>query len=284
MSGASPRTLHDHFAADQRNEARARANRRRTSALAGASAAIPAIVLGVVLGVVAGIAVGAAVAVVVFVCVAALLVREALRIALAVVGGRAASDDELPALANQVDGLSATVGVRRPRLWVVDDAVPNACALSGRRDARPVLVVTTGLLDLLGIIELEGVVAHELVHMKREDAVVSAVAVATAGLVGRVAGGDGLLHWALGHGREYEADQEAVLAVRYPPGLHDALCSFSTQRARPTADRSPFGGWRWSATRWIWIDPMVGAAGPAERSPVGELDATDVRAEALAQW
>jgi heat shock protein HtpX len=285
--------LSDPFAADRRNEARVRANRNRTFLLATASAAVPAVVLGAVLGGVAGTAAGAVVAVVVLVCVAALVVREALRIALAVIGGHAVREEELPALANQVDGLSATVGVRRPRLWVVEDPVPNACALSGRRDARPVLIVTTGLLELLGIIELEGVLAHELVHMKREDAAASAVAVATAGLVSAAFGGDRVLHRALGRGREYEADQAAALAVRYPPGLRDALVAFGARAASlpasapsgaPTPAHSPFCGWRWAATRWIWIDPMVGVAGPVERAPIGELDATDVRAEALAQW
>ncbi|MGH8980990.1 MAG: M48 family metalloprotease, partial [Acidimicrobiales bacterium] len=283
----SPSSVSDPFAADRRNEARVRSNRRRASVLVGTSAAVPAIVLGVVLGLAVGIVVGTVAAVVVFAVVAAVVVREALRISLALVGGRPASDAELPALANQVDGLSATVGVRRPRLWVVDAAVPNACALSGRRDARSVLVVTTGLLGLLGIIELEGVIAHELVHMKREDAAVSAVAVATAGLAAAAFAGDGLVHRALGHGREYEADQAAVLAVRYPPGLHDALVAFGTEprhaRSEPTREGSPFRGRRWAATRWIWIDPMAGLAG-VERSPAGELDATDVRAEALAQW
>jgi len=321
-------TLSDPFAADRRNEARARANRHRTILLALAGAALPAVVLGVVLGVAAGIVIGAVVAVVVLAAVAVLMVHAALRIALAVIGGHAAPEDQLPALANQVDGLSATVGVRRPRLWLVDDPVPDACALSGWADARAVLVVTTGLLDLLGIIELEGVIAHELVHMKREDATASAVAVATAGLVSAAFAGDRLLHWAVGRGREYEADQAAALAVRYPPGLRDALAMFGARAgsragarpvppeatarpvppeatarpvppeaavrpvppeatARPVppeAAVSPFRGWRWTATRWIWIDPMVGPAGSAGRAPIGELDATDVRAEALAQW
>lgn len=279
------------FAADRRNEARARSNRSRTYLLAGSSAALPAIVVGAVLGAVTGAVIGAVAALVVLVCVAALVVHEALRVALAVIGGHAVREEDLPALANQVDGLSATVGAHRPRLWLVDDPVPNACALSGRRNAGAVLVVTTGLLALLGVIELEGVLAHELVHVKRGDAGASAVAVATVGLMSAAFAGDRVLHRALGRGREYEADQAAALAVRYPPGLHDALAAFGArpappaQPARPAppaTGHSPFHGWRWTATRWIWIDPMVGATGPAERSPIGELDATDVRAEALA--
>jgi hypothetical protein len=69
------------------------------------------------------------------------------------------------------------------------------------------------------------------------------------------------------------------LAVRYPPGLHDA---FEAMRTGPgPRDGSVFSGGRWSASRWVWIDPMVGAG---DRAPMGELDATDVRMDALAEW
>jgi heat shock protein HtpX len=234
--------------------------------------------LGVVLGFALGPVAGVVVAAVVAVAVALFLFRRARVIALAVIGGRRLPVGTLPALVNQVEGLSATIGVARPVLWLVDDPVPNACAFAGRTGAA-VLVVTSGLVDRLGLIEMEGVLAHELVHVKRHDAVVSAVAVATAGVVARLTGHDGLVHWAVGRGREYGADRAAALAVRYPPGLHDALAAISLG-PRPGGD-SVFTGRRWAATRWVWIDPMVGAP---ERTPVGELDATDVRVAALAEY
>jgi len=237
-------------------------------------------VVGVVVGVAAGTVPGAAAAVVLLAAAAWLLSARALPFALRLVGGAPVDDAAMAALANQVEGLCATVGVPQPELWLVDEPVANACALAGS-GGRSVLVVTSGLLSRLGIIELEGVLAHELVHLKRRDAAVSAVAVATAGVVAWVTGRDELVHRAVGRGREYGADQAAALAVRYPPGLHDALVSMgSGPRARP-ASSTVFAGRRWSATRWIWIDPMVGSAGPA---PVGELDATSVRIGALAEW
>jgi Zn-dependent protease with chaperone function len=267
-----------HDASDRENQARVAANRRRVRVLCLAAGVLPALVLGVVLGVVAGPVVGVVVAVVVLVAVAVAVYRKAVDLALPLVGGRAVRPEAVPALANQVDGLCGTLGVRVPQLRVVDDDVPNSCALAGP-GGREVLVVTTGLLARLDLIELEGVLAHELAHVKRHDAVVSAVAVATVGMLATVTGRDALVHRAVGRGREYWADRAAVLAVRYPPGLHHALGVFGAG-PRPGAG-SGFTGRRWSATRWIWIDPMVGAADP---SPVGDLDATAVRMEALGQW
>lgn len=263
-----------------------RSNRSRVRLLLALFAGAPALVLGAVAGVVVGLLVGvvagapvaAGVAIVTGIVSAAILSRRAVPATLAVIGGRVLAEGEQPALANMVEGICATVGVDRPELWLVDDPVPNACALAAS-NGRAVLVVTAGLLDRLGLIELEGVVAHELAHVKRHDAVVSAVAVATAGRVARVTGNDQLVHRAVGYGREYEADQAAVLVVRYPPGLRDALALIRTA-ARPSGS-SVFAGDRWTATRWVWIDPMVGAP---ERAPIGELDATDVRMAALAEW
>ncbi len=266
-----------HDVADRENRDRVAANRHRVEALCLAAGVPPGVVLGVVLGVAAGMLVGVVVAIATLVAVAWAVSRRAVATALKVVGGRPASPSELPALANQVDGLCATLGVGAPELRVVDDPVPNACALAGA--GREVLVVTSGLLSRLDLIEREGVIAHELAHVKRHDAAVSAVAVATAGALAALTGSDALVHRAVGRGREFGADRAAVLAVRYPPGLHRALQAFGSGPG-PAAG-SVFTGRRWAASRWIWIDPMVGAPDPA---PVGELDATAVRMEALGQW
>ena len=269
--------LSAHRLVDAQNEDRRRANALRLRVLAAAAGVLPAVVVGVVIGVGIGIVAGAVVALAVFVAVAVGILSASLEVALRLVGGAPVSSGALPALENQVEGLCSTLGVARPRLWLVDDPVANACALTGRR-GRSVLVVTSGLLSRLGLIEMEGVVAHELVHVKRRDAAVSSVAVATAGLVAWVSGRDELVHLAVGRGREYETDQAAALAVRYPPGLHDALASMGGQ---VSGGASSFSGRRWAATRWIWIDPMVGEP---ERPRAGELDATKTRVDALAQW
>jgi heat shock protein HtpX len=279
-SSAEPRAgalLSAHELVDAKNEERRRANGVRLRVLAAGAATLPAAAFGALVGLFAGVPAGAVVAVAVFVGLAYGISAASLWLAVRLVGGGPVPPGALPALENQVEGLCSTLGVAQPKLWLVEDAVANACALAGRR-GRSLLVVTSGLLSRLGLIEMEGVVAHELVHLKRRDASVSSLAVATAGVVAWVIGRDALLHLAVGRGREYETDQSAALAVRYPRGLHDALASMGGE---PTGRRSPFRGRRWAATRWIWIDPMLGAP---ERTPVGELDATTVRADALAQW
>jgi Zn-dependent protease with chaperone function len=283
-TGRAPTTaLGAHEAADKRTAAQLAANRRRTQSLCLVAASVPAVVVAAVVGVAAGAGAGAGAGVAALVVVWVVVIRNAAALALRIVGGRPARPGELPGLANLVDGLCGTLGVERPDLWLVDDPVPNACALDGA-GRRGVLVVTSGLVERMGLIELEGVLAHELVHLKRRDAVVSAVAVATAGIVALATGGDALVHAAVGKGREYDADQAAVLAVRYPPGLRDALGAMATApppRSAGGPARSCFGGRRWSATRWMWIDPMVGA----RDAPLGgQLDATPVRRDALDEW
>jgi len=263
-----------------------RANHRRVRLLVAAAGAVPGLVAGIVLGVVLGVVVGvvagvvAAVVAVVLVAwlVAAAVERGSGDAVLRRIGGEAVDEDDYPQVANLVEGLCASFGVARPGLWVVDDAVPNACTV-GVRSGRVVLVVTTGLLDRLDLIEMEGVVAHELAHVKRGDPAAASAAVAVLGPLVRATGNDRWLQSALGRGREYRADQLAALTVRYPTGLGDALEIL--QQAPPPAAGSVFTGRQWASTRWLWIDPMVGHRdAPVE----GELDDTSVRRATLAEW
>jgi Zn-dependent protease with chaperone function len=255
-----------------------RANRRRAHALAIGAGAVPGIILLVLLTALAGPLVGVVVGVVVAAAIAVAVSRRATAVVLSILGGSALDEDAEPRLANVVDGLCATFGVPRPRLWLVTDPVPNACAI-GRRPSSAVLVVTSGLLDRLGLIETEGVMAHELAHVKRHDTSVSEVAAALCYPLAGARGADRIVHLVVGRGREYRADEVASATVRYPPGLHDALASLEGGPS-PAAD-SVFSGRRWRATRWLWIDPMVGARDePIE----DELDATAVRRAALAEW
>ncbi len=255
-----------------------RANRRRARRLFAAGGVLPGLLLGVILGAVLGPIIGAVAGVVALVAVALSIERSARTVALRALGGGPVDEDDYPRLANLVEGLCASFGVARPELWIVVDHVPNACTI-GDRHGRNVLVVTSGLEDRLGLIEMEGIVAHELAHVKVGDPVVSAAAVAVVGPLARLTGNDRLLHAAVGRGREYRADQLAALTVRYPPGLGEALDVL--QQGPPPAATSIFTGRRWPATRWLWVDPMVGDRGTA--AP-GELDATAVRRSALAEW
>ncbi len=194
------------------------------------------------------------------------------------VGARPSDESAHPRLHNLVDGLCASMGLPRPTIFVVEHEVPNAMAV-GRDAATACLIVTSGLEQALSLVQLEGVLAHELVHIKRGDAILTgmaAVALAPwSGVVG-VARASDQVHTLVGPGREFTADQRAAAVVRYPPGIGSAL-EIMARESRPGASWPPGEGRTAALTRWLWIDPVVGAAvAPLD----GNLDDTRVRAEA----
>jgi len=98
------------------------------------------------------------------------------KIVLALHKAKPATRQESFDLWNAAENLSITAGLPMPRLYVVDDAVPNAFA-TGRDKKHAVVAVTTGLLRILDKNELEGVVAHELSHIGNRDMLLSTVVV-----------------------------------------------------------------------------------------------------------
>lgn len=157
---------------------------------------------------------------------------------------------------NAVENLSITAGLPMPRVYIVEDAAPNAFA-TGRDKEHAVICVTTGLLAVLDKTELEGVIAHELSHIGNRDILVSTVAVVLAGFVALLsdfflrstmfsgrsrdnrAGGvlmiagivlailapiaATLIQLAISRRREFLADSSGALLTRYPEGLANAL-------------------------------------------------------------
>lgn len=257
--------------------ATARRNRLRARTVCVAGGAAVGVVLGVVLGVALGTTVGLIIGVAVAAVVAAALWSFATRAVLHLIAARPIPRGTQPRLENLVDGLCATFGLRHPRLMLVDDPLPNSCSL-GTTQRAATLVVTRGLLDKFGLVEMEGVVAHELAHIRREDMVLSSVVTAVLGPWAWLRGDDGMLHRLLGRGREFLADSMAVAVVRYPPGLQKALEGFSGDVAAPS---SFFAGRRVLAARWIWAHPVVGTGKPLPL--LEEVDTVPVRATALAQ-
>ncbi len=253
------------------------ANRTRTRLLVACGAFVPALFVGAVVGAVVGVVAGAVAGIVVLVALSLVIGRAATPFALRIVGARPLREGELPRIQNLVDGLCPTFGVRRPLLMAVDDDLPNACSLGMHPDSG-ILVVTTGLERSLDLIELEGIVGHELAHLKRGDTAVSSVAVSVLAPVVWLTGSDSVLHRVLGRGREMRADQVAVRAVRYPPGLHDGLAH--ALEAPAPGPGSLFASRRLSMSRWLWIDPTVGRRRETE---IGDLDLTPTRVAALAE-
>lgn len=105
------------------------------------------------------------------------------KVVLASVKARPATKDEDLQLTNILEGLMITSGLSaKPRLYVVDSNQPNAFA-TGRNPENAIICVTTGLLEKLNYYELEGVVAHELAHIKNYDIRLSAVVSVMVGFV-----------------------------------------------------------------------------------------------------
>jgi heat shock protein HtpX len=165
-------------------------------------------------------------------------------------------------LHNLVEGLCIASGLPKPRIYIIEDPAPNAFA-TGRNPKHAAIAVTTGLLDMMTRVELEGVLAHELSHIKNDDILVSTLAVTMVGIVTLAAdlsvrmmwwnGGrrsrdgdrDGgaapflaifgiailvlspllarLMQLAVSRSRESLADVSAIEMTRYPPGLISAL-------------------------------------------------------------
>ena len=179
------------------------------------------------------------------------------KIVLSLNKARPATHEEDQKLVNILDSLMASSGLQtKPRLYVVDSPQPNAFA-TGRNPEHAVICVTTALLDTLNYYELEGVIAHEMAHIKNYDIRLSAVVTVMVGLVVMLAdicshamlyGGDRdnknsngfviligavlllispifskLMQMAVSRRREFLADATAVEFTRNPDGLISAL-------------------------------------------------------------
>jgi heat shock protein HtpX len=129
-------------------------------------------------------------------------------VALRMSRARPAPVEEFARYHNIVEGLCIASGLPKPRLYVVDDPAPNAFA-TGRNPRNAAVAVTTGLLEKLNRIELEGVLAHELSHVKNYDILVSTLAVTMVGVVALLADiGIRMLWWGMGRTPHRDYDRQ----------------------------------------------------------------------------
>jgi len=103
-------------------------------------------------------------------------------VALAMSHAKPADPVEYARLHNLVEGLCIAAGLPKPRVYVISDPAPNAFA-TGRNPRHAAVAVTTGLLEKMNRVELEGVLAHELSHVKNYDILVSTLAVTLVGVI-----------------------------------------------------------------------------------------------------
>lgn len=104
------------------------------------------------------------------------------KIVIAMSGARPADGPEFAHLQNSVEGLAIAAGLPKPRVYVIDDSAPNAFA-TGRDPQHAVVCVTTGLMDKMDRVELEGVIGHEMSHVKNYDIRFSTLVVVLVGII-----------------------------------------------------------------------------------------------------
>lgn len=178
-------------------------------------------------------------------------------IALGITGAKEIERKDNPTLYRTVENLAIAGGVPTPKIYLIDDTALNAFA-TGRDPKHASVAITSGLLDKLEKPELEGVMAHELSHIKNFDIRLQSVTVALIGLIAlvsdvflrnlyyggrrRTSGKAGgililvgialailspiiakIMHLALSRQREYLADASGALLTRFPEGLARAL-------------------------------------------------------------
>jgi heat shock protein HtpX len=108
------------------------------------------------------------------------------KIALAMSGAREVSQDQAPDLHQMVEKLSVQAGLPKPRVYIIPQETPNAFA-TGRNPEHAAVAVTEGILRILNPQEMEGVLAHELSHVKNRDILISSVAAVIAGAISYLA-------------------------------------------------------------------------------------------------
>jgi len=210
------------------------------------------------------------------------------KIALMSSGAKPVTREQLPRLYAVMERLAAKANLPVPKLYVVPEAAPNAFA-TGRNPQHASVAVTQGLLELMNDDELEGVIAHELSHVRNYDILISSIAATIAGAIFHLAtmgrwamifGGYGgsdrddrdgggiaavlmlflapfaamLLQLGLSRQREYSADSTGARMVGNPYGLISALEKLGAYNKRiPTSAISP------STSSLCIVKPLFGS-------------------------
>jgi heat shock protein HtpX len=211
------------------------------------------------------------------------------KIVLAMYRAKPVTEVEAPRLHSIVDRLVARAGIPKPKLYVLPEAAPNAFA-TGRNPSHAAVAVTAGLLEMMDDEELEGVVAHELGHVRNRDILIASIAATIAGAITMLAsmarwaaifggfggrddreGGAGgalsllfmailapiaavIIQMAVSRSREYAADATGARFAGQPNGLARALEKLGRASKRIPLDASP------STSHLFIVTPLSGRA------------------------
>jgi len=195
------------------------------------------------------------------------------KIALASSGAQPVSREQLPRLYEVMERLCAKARLPMPKLYVIPQPAPNAFA-TGRNPSHASVAVTAGLMELMSDDELEGVIAHELSHVRNYDILITSIAATLAGAITWIAsmgrwamifggfggsrdddrGGGGLaalimlivapiaamlIQLGISRQREFQADASGARMVGHPYGLISALEKLGAYNQRIPMDVSP---------------------------------------------
>jgi heat shock protein HtpX len=196
------------------------------------------------------------------------------------------SEAEAPRLHAMLDGLCARGGLPKPRLYILPEKAPNAFA-TGRNPQHAAVAVTAGLLEAMDQEEVEGVIAHELAHVRNRDILIASVAATIAGAItvlaslarwGAIFGGFGgrddreggilgllamaivapiaalVIQMAVSRSREFAADATGAAIAGSPHGLARALQKLERLNRRIPMDTS-------AATSHLFISAPLSARG-----------------------
>jgi heat shock protein HtpX len=199
-------------------------------------------------------------------------------------GAREVDERSAPDLYRMVQRLAGEAGLPMPRVFIMENQQPNAFA-TGRNPEHAAVAVTTGLLQTLNADELEGVLAHELTHIKHRDTLLMTITATIAGAISMLAnfgfyfGGNrnsnngigpigtlllvilgplaaGLVQMAVSRGREYEADRGGAEISKQPLALASALrkiAGAAEHVPNPAAERNP------ASAHLFIVNPLSGA-------------------------
>lgn len=188
------------------------------------------------------------------------------KLVITMTGAKPLDQKEFPQIYKIVENLSITAGIKMPKLYVMETPMLNAFA-TGRNEENSAVVFTRGILNLLDKSEIEGVIAHELSHIKNKDILVGTVAAIAVSFISIIVDFAFRSWWfssqkeereinpvvlvllilgiilapiiaqliqlAISRQREFLADSSGALLTRYPEGLANALMKISQ---RPTVN------------------------------------------------